>query len=293
MGKPTWAGAIRSAADAERVLADVNAAGVGRNTTGTLARAVHRADEVELRLDATRLLGIDDRLAPLLPWPGIPRGSTIGVVGSMSLLMLLLASATEHGFAAAVGMSAFGALAAAELGVTTSRLALVPSPGPDWPQVVATLIDGVALVAVEVAGPVADGTVRSLQARAREKGCILVPTTRWPAANVTLEVTGRRWEGLGQGSGRLRRQHLEVCASGRGAAARPRKATVTIGGPAWPLPLADRSAKACDAAVERAAAAQNYTKPARAPIDELVPGPDVWAELARHLPRIERKRPWH
>ncbi|WP_030443846.1 hypothetical protein, partial [Actinoplanes subtropicus] len=79
-----------------------NAAGTTNLTA--LARAVQHAAEVELRPDATRLLEVDKRLKPLLPWPGIPRGSTVGVVGSMSLLMLLLASATEHGWAAAVGM---------------------------------------------------------------------------------------------------------------------------------------------------------------------------------------------
>jgi hypothetical protein len=284
--RQAWAGAIRSRADVKRLLDDANNAGKANLTA--LARAVQHADEIELRPDATRLLDVDDRLKPLLPWPGIPRGSTVGVVGSMSLLMILLTCATEQGWAAVVGIPEFGALAAAEIGVNTGQLALVPDPGPDWPQVVAALIDGVDMVAVQVPVPVSDATIRSLQARAREKGCVLVPTTRWPAANVTLQVTGRRWEGLGQGNGRLRRQHLEVTASGRGAAARPRTATVTVSGPAWPFPPADRSLQAQQEAVDRAAVA-HIPEPA----NNIQPGPDVWAELARHLPRIERKRPWH
>jgi len=118
--RSAWAGAIRTADDVRRLLDDTNAA--GKTNLTALARAVKHADEVELRPGATRLLEVDNRLRPLLPWPGIPRGSTVGVIGSMSLLMLLLASATEQGWAAAVGMPDIGALAASEIGVTTDRL---------------------------------------------------------------------------------------------------------------------------------------------------------------------------
>ncbi|MFI5895668.1 hypothetical protein ACIA5D_36790 [Actinoplanes sp. NPDC051513] len=283
----TWQGAIRSPGDARRLLDQVNAASVDKANMTALATAVQQADEVELRPDATRFLPVDDQIAPLLPWPGLPRGATVGVVGSTNLLLALIAGATKGGgWAACVGLPHLGLLAAIqEHRIPAERLALVPNPGPDWPQVVAALIDGVDLVAVGVPGPVADGTVRSLQARAREKGCVLVPTSRWPAANTTLEVTGRRWEGLGHGRGRLKRQTLEVTTSGRGAAARPRRTTVTFGEP-----------------VVNVAAVVAALPPLR---DELMapavpatpqpePGlPDPWADLLHHLPRIERKRPYH
>jgi len=45
-------------------------------------------------------------------------------------------------------MPDLGLLAAYELGVDLERLALVPEPGPDWPQVVAALLDGIDVVVV-------------------------------------------------------------------------------------------------------------------------------------------------
>jgi hypothetical protein len=176
----TWGGAIRTAEEARALLDQVNAAGVERANMTSLARAVRHAEEVELRPDATRLLPAHEQIAALLPWPGIPRGTTIGVVGSNSLLFLLLAGAMRDGsWVACVGMPDLGVLAAVQdHGIPAERLALVPHPGPDWPHVVSALIDGVDLVAVGVPGPVADGTVRSLQARAREKGTVLVPNAR-------------------------------------------------------------------------------------------------------------------
>uniref|UniRef100_UPI0005581158 hypothetical protein n=1 Tax=Actinoplanes subtropicus TaxID=543632 RepID=UPI0005581158 len=68
--RSTWAGAIRTADDVRRLLDDTNTAGTTNLTA--LARAVQHAAEVELRPDATRLLDVDNRLKPLLPWPGIP-----------------------------------------------------------------------------------------------------------------------------------------------------------------------------------------------------------------------------
>jgi len=48
---------------------------------------------------------------------------------------------------------------------------------------------------------------------------------RWPGADVTIDSTRSRWEGLDQGQGRLRKREMTVTSRGRGAAARPREAT--------------------------------------------------------------------
>lgn len=101
------------------------------------------------------------------------------------------------------------------------RLALVPDPGPDWPTVVGALIDSVDLVVVTVPDPAA-GIVRSLQARAREKGCLLVPTGRWQGSDLVVERTAVEWAGLGKGRGRLKWQKATFQTAGRGKAARPR-----------------------------------------------------------------------
>jgi hypothetical protein len=129
-----------------------------------------------------------------------------------------------------VGVPTLGALAAAESGIALDRLALVPDPGPEWPTVVAALIDGVDVVVVAVPGQVSVSITSRLVARARQRGCVLVPYGRWDGADVTLQVTHGRWEGLGEGHGRLRRRKVTVVARGRGTAARPKEITMWMPG---------------------------------------------------------------
>lgn len=102
------------------------------------------------------------------------------------------------------------------------------------------LIDGLDIIVVEVPSPVAEGTVRALAARARQKGAVLVPTTAWPGSDLVIEVTDRTWTGLGAGRGRLRRQELTLRAAGRGRSAQPRTATVTLPPPSLTGPEPDR-----------------------------------------------------
>jgi hypothetical protein len=106
----------------------------------------------------------------------------------------------------------------------------VPNPGPEWPTVVAALIDGVDVVVAAVPGPVSASIASRLAARARQRGCVLVAFGRWGGADVTLQVARSMWEGLGAGHGRLRRREVTIAARGRGAAARPRELTVWMPG---------------------------------------------------------------
>jgi hypothetical protein len=57
-----------------------------------------------------------------------------------------------------------------------------------------------------------------------------MPFGQWDGADVTLQVTEGRWEGLGDGRGRLRRREVTVLARGRGAAARPKEMTMWMPG---------------------------------------------------------------
>ncbi|RSM67446.1 hypothetical protein DMB66_15955 [Actinoplanes sp. ATCC 53533] len=74
--------------------------------------------------------------------------------------------------------------------------------------------------------------IRSLQARARQRGTVLIPTSAWPGSDLVIECTSKVWTGLGRGHGRLRTQELRLTASGRGRAALPRTATVVFPAPA-------------------------------------------------------------
>jgi len=151
--------------------------------------------------------------------------------GGTSLLLALLAAASRSGsWCAVVGVPALGVLAAAESGIVLERLALVPHPGPEWPTVVAALIDGVDVVVIAVPGPVSASIASRLVARARQRGSVLMPFGRWAGADVTLQVRHGRWEGLGAGRGRLRRREVTITARGRGAAARPREITMWMPG---------------------------------------------------------------
>jgi hypothetical protein len=230
-------GRITGPEDVRRLLADVNTAGLRRDNTALAIRLVQPAGEVgQTRADLTQVLPADPAIAGLLPWPGgLKRGATVAAVGSTSLLIALLAGAMTGGcFAAVVGMPAFGALAAAEAGVPLERLALIPEPGPDWPTVVAAVIDGVDIVVVATPPGAADRVTRALMHRARRKGAVLIPTTAWAGCDLVLTVTGRQWSGLGHGHGRLRSQELTLRSAGRGRAARSATTTVTMPGRARP-----------------------------------------------------------
>jgi hypothetical protein len=181
--------------------------------------------------DPSRVLPVNAELAGLFPWGGLRRGSTIAVRGSTGLLFALLAEATASGsWAAVVGVPDLGVLAAAEHGVVTDRLALVPDPGAQPSSVVAALLDGLDLVAV-VPGRLGDAHARRLSARARHRGAVLLPLGPWPGVDLELRCERATWTGLGQGHGHLRQREATVHTRGRGSAARPARATVLLPGP--------------------------------------------------------------
>jgi hypothetical protein len=187
--------------------------------------------------------------------------------GSTSLLLALLAAASSAGsWCAVVGVPTLGALAAAESGIALDRLALVPNPGPEWPTVVAALIDGVDVVVIAAPGMVSASIAGRLAARARQRGCVLVPYGRWDGADVTLQVTQGRWEGLGTGHGRLRRRKVTVVARGRGTAARPKEITMWMPGlaaapPRDPAPGNPGPSRFRPIAVPSLPAAAQHTRP--------------------------------
>jgi hypothetical protein len=85
-----------------------------------------------------------------------------------------------------------------------------------------------------------------------------MPFGQWPGADVTLQVTAARWEGLSAGRGRLRRREVTILARGRGAAARPKEVTlwmpgVTLHPPAVPPPSLGLSSVPSAAAATRPA----------------------------------------
>jgi hypothetical protein len=199
--------------------------------TGLLRPASEQSEAAAVNTD--RMLPVLPELRHLLPGGGLRRGSTVAVrggpggsPGAATVLLALLSAASEAGsWCAVLGLPDLGAVAAAELGIALDRLALVPYPGPEWPAVVAALLDGLDLVVVAVPGPVGATIAGRLAARARQRGGVLIPYGEWSGADVVLEPAGDGWYGLGDGIGRLARRRLVVASHGRGAAARPRQVT--------------------------------------------------------------------
>ena len=177
----------------------------------------------------------------LLPGAGLRRGATVsigstaGVGGATSLALALVAEASRAGsWVAAVGIPSLGLVAADELGVALERLVLVTAPERDaWGGVVAALVDGFDLVILHAGrAGVRPGDARRLVARARERGTVLLQLGAvWPeGADLQLEVTHARWEGLDDGHGHLRARKVRVTRSGRGEAAEPRRADFWLPG---------------------------------------------------------------
>jgi hypothetical protein len=171
-------------------------------------------------------------LRDLLPGGGLQRGSVV-TSGDWGLLALALAAGAvaDGAWCAIVGVPAVGARAAAEAGLDPDRVLLVAEPGPSWPQVVASLLDGFDIVVLRPPDQPSAQLRRKLEAAARRYGSVLVVAGDWPGAQSRLLVTDAQWIGIGAGHGRLRARKAQVVASGRGAGERPRSAWLWLPGP--------------------------------------------------------------
>jgi hypothetical protein len=163
------------------------------------------------------------------------------------LLLALLAEASRSGsWCAVVGLPTLGVAAAAEVGIALDRFALVPTPGPDWPTVVAALLDGFDIVVVQgprtrasEASAISSAIASRLAARARQRGGVLVPYGSWPAVDLALDAVAPVWHGIEAGRGRLRGRQLTVTARGRGAASAPRVTHLWLPLPTGALPVVE------------------------------------------------------
>lgn len=179
-----------------------------------LDRLENRSGGAPLRAAATRAVAA--RSAPTHSW------------GATSIMLALLAEASRTGaWCAIVGLPELGLEAAAEMGIALDRLALVPQPSSRWTDVVAALIDGFDIVVTATTQIDARSATR-LTARARQRGCVLVPVGTWDTPDLVLEPVQAVWWGIGPGHGRLKCRHLTVAAQGKGAAARPQQVDVWL-----------------------------------------------------------------
>ena len=205
------------------------------NLSSVPADLSHVVTPASALVERDDLLPTAAALRPLLPDGGLRRGSTIAVsgAGATSLAFGLLAGVSaQGGWCAAVGVHTLGLLAAHHVGLDLSRLVLVPEPGPDWPTIVAALLDAFEIVVLGNPGHTGTRVQRRLVARVHERGRVLVSLGGGDPphlpADVRLVGTTAVWEGLGWGFGHLRSRQLQVRAEGRRLAGRTRHATVWL-----------------------------------------------------------------
>ena len=181
------------------------------------------------------------------PTPGEHGGCGQGrFPGATSLALALLSGPCAAGsWCAVVGTAELGLVAAVQQGLDLERLALVPSPGPQWPVVTAALLEGFDIVLVCPPAHVSYSDARKLEARGRERGSVLaVLGAGWPGSpDMRLGIVSGRWRGLEDGHGYLWGREVEVEASGKGAASRPRRAVLWLSGspPAHDRAVHDRA----------------------------------------------------
>jgi hypothetical protein len=127
-----------------------------------------------------------------------------------------------------------------------NRLGVVPNTGTELATIVAALLDGRSRRDRRCQprsrwGEKGQAMARRLAARARNRGAVLIPFGTgglWPAAELRLSATDRCWTGIGGGHGYLTGLDTTVTVRGRGSAARPIQARLTLQEAA---PLADGS----------------------------------------------------
>ncbi|MFC0674355.1 hypothetical protein [Brachybacterium hainanense] len=172
-------------------------------------------------------LPVPAALAPLVPYGMLRAGSSLAVGGAArsSLLLALAAAAMgEDSWCAIVGMPDAGLRSLLDAGADPDRLAFIPTGRPEempqLPQVLSALVDGTGVV---VLGPdlhLAPVLWRTLASRARTRDTLVLAADPPGRADLRLQSAEARWQGLGRGSGRLRRRLLRVSAAGRGIAGR-------------------------------------------------------------------------
>ena len=241
----------------EALLRAEQRAGVRGTGHGELRRAAARASApASASLPEAASLGAWQVLERDLDsgWSGV-----LALSGSLWLLLALAARRqSTHGWCAVVGGQDVGWCAAAEAGLDLARTLVVPLSGRDarsratlLPGVVGALVDGVEVVVLTstVASGLSHGVRRSVQARARERGVLVLLQEAWDGVRrVQARVqempagylVGQEWQVRDPRSGaltslRLDAQGLRVLEEEtvRGAhepAAQPRPALTVIEG---------------------------------------------------------------
>lgn len=179
---------------------------------------------------------VPSALERLLPG-GLPRGGTMAVEGSLSLLLASMGAASAAGaWCALVGLPPVSAEAAREFGIAVEHTPVVAAPRPGssraWTELIAALLDTLDVVAARPGAVLDAGDLSRLAARARTKGTTLLLSAEgaaaWPGLDLRLRVQDQTWQRAPGPRGRLTARRITVAAHGRGRFARPREARLWL-----------------------------------------------------------------
>lgn len=177
-----------------------------------------------------RTMPVPPPLAALLPRRALARGTAITVTGAGSMLIALVAEASDAGHhVALIGQPRLSLLAVHEHGGNLSKVHLV-DPGKTDPLDAASIcLDGVDLVVTTVHGrDVPPTRARALLARNRRQASVLVLTDgHMPGIDLTIASTVAGYGGIEQGRGRIKSITLETTVHGRGTPHRTGRYTLT------------------------------------------------------------------
>jgi hypothetical protein len=189
--------------------------------------------ETRARQAAADTIPVHDALAPLLPSRGLARGTVVEL--NDAALLLALAAVPAQGrdvWTAIIDLPDLGLAAARAVGIPLGHVLLADNTGPDgehFGEVVSTLSKACPLILARPPQRMPERQAARLAAHLRRNGTVLLAHGgHWPGAQLRLDVTEARWEGLGQGWGQLRQRHVTVTATGRGAATRGRTAQLLL-----------------------------------------------------------------
>jgi len=200
-------------------------------TNGTV-RSGREASAGSGALPDADLLPVLPALRDLLPHGALQRGSVVAA-GNWNLLCVALAAGpvAAGAWCAVAGIPEFGVAAAADAGLAPARLLLVPGLGPNWAQVVISLLDGCDLVVLRPPDRPPPQARRKLEAAVRRRGAVLLVAGDWDGAQVRLRIAAQEWAGIGQGHGRVRGRRAHVVADGRGGWSRSQTRWLWLPGP--------------------------------------------------------------
>ncbi len=153
-----------------------------------------------------------------------PRVGGVYGVDAASLALTLASGPSAAGaWCGVVECPDLGLTAAREAGIDTDRLVVVPDAAELWWEVVAALVDSLALVVVRPPARVSVRDAARLAARLRTRQCVLVVWGEWPRCDGRLSLVSSQWSGVGHGHGHLRSRRAVIEARTAVAASRRRE----------------------------------------------------------------------